>query len=100
MADISIAEVKRRLSGDNQLVDVREDAEVAHGMIPGAVHIPLGSLTARLAEIDPSRPVIAICRSGNRSARATALLESAGYRVDNMMGGMLAWSEAGLPVGR
>lgn len=100
MADITIAQVRERLDSADQLIDVREDFEVAEGMVPGAKHIPLGTLASRLNEIDRSRPVIAICRSGNRSRQATQLLTAAGFRVDNMEGGMLAWSQAGLPIAR
>lgn len=99
MADITISEAWRRVGGETQLIDVREDFEVAEGMIPGARHISLPTLSARLGEIDRSRPVIAVCRSGNRSSQATEILRAAGFRVDNMEGGMLAWQQAGLPIG-
>ena len=97
MADITIHQVRERLQ-EAQLVDVRQDNEVALGRIPGARHIPLGQLGGRLAELDRQQPVIAICRSGNRSARATELLTAAGFNCDNMVGGMLAWQAAGLPT--
>lgn len=97
MADISIQQTRERLH-QVQLVDVREDSEVAQGRIPGARHIPLGQLGGRLAELDRQQPVIAICRSGNRSARAVELLTAAGFTCDNMVGGMLAWQAAGLPT--
>lgn len=97
MADITIHQALARLRLA-QLVDVREDNEVALGRIPGTRHIPLGQLGLRLAELDRHQPVIAICRSGNRSARATELLSAAGFTCDNMVGGMLAWQAAGLPT--
>ena len=97
MADITIHQTRERLH-QVQLVDVREDTEVAQGRIPGARHIPLGQLGGRLAELDRQQPVIAICRSGNRSAKATELLTAAGFTCDNMAGGMLAWQAAGLPT--
>lgn len=97
MAELTVHDVFARLQ-QAQLVDVREDSEVAQGHIPGTIHIPLGQLPARLGEIDPARAVIAICRSGNRSGRATQFLTSAGYDCDNMTGGMLAWQAAGLPT--
>jgi rhodanese-related sulfurtransferase len=67
-------------------------------MIPGALHIPMGELNARLEEIDRARPVIIICRSGNRSARVADALTGAGFTADTMSGGMIAWQRAGLPV--
>ena len=100
MTDLTVAEVHARLGSQAQLVDVREPQEVAEGMIPGAVHIPLGQLPDRLGELDLARPIIAICRSGNRSGQATAILTSAGFATENMAGGMLAWQAAGLPIAR
>lgn len=73
------------------LIDVREADEVAEGMIPGAIHIPLGEVAARTSELDKTKAYIMICRSGGRSGRATELLEAEGYNVTNMTGGMLVW---------
>lgn len=67
-------------------------------MIPGALHIPVGQLQARLSELDPVMPVIAVCRSGNRSARVAEALNGAGFSADTMSGGMDAWTRAGLPT--
>jgi rhodanese-related sulfurtransferase len=86
-------------SGSNaQIVDVRESAEVAEGMIPGATHIALGELAGRLGDLDKSRPVIAVCRSGRRSAAAADQLAAAGFTAYTVPGGMLDWAAAGLPV--
>ncbi|GAA2001472.1 rhodanese-like domain-containing protein [Brevibacterium samyangense] len=97
MTEITVADAQQRRTQD-QVLDVREDAEVVEGMIPGALHIPLGQLGTRLAEIDRTRPVIVVCRSGNRSAAAAEALSAAGYDAATMAGGMLAWQRAGLPV--
>lgn len=76
-----------------QIVDVREADEVALGMIDGALHIPLGSLSARAGEIPRDRPVITVCRSGGRSAQAVNLLAKAGLAdTANLAGGMLRWA--------
>lgn len=83
---------------DAQIVDVREADEVAAGMIAGARHIPLGELRFRLAELDTSRPVVAVCRSGRRSAAAADQLAAAGFTAYTMTGGMLDWSANGLPA--
>ena len=97
MAEITINETDQRRS-DACILDVREDFEVAEGMIPGALHIPMGQLQARLAELDPAVPVIAVCRSGNRSARVAEALNGAGFTADTMAGGMTAWTREGLPT--
>ena len=83
---------------DAQIVDVREADEVAAGMIAGARHIPLGELRSRLAELDKGRPVVAVCRSGRRSAAAADQLAAAGFTAYTMTGGMLDWSANGLPA--
>jgi rhodanese-related sulfurtransferase len=91
-------DVHRRLD-EVQLVDVREAYEWDAGHIAGAVHIPLQSLLAgaERGRLDRSRPVVAICRAGNRSELATALLQARGYDAANMEGGMEAWARTGLP---
>ena len=67
-------------------------------MIAGARHIPLGELRSRVAELDKSRPVVAVCRSGRRSAAAADQLAAAGFTAYTMTGGMLDWSANGLPA--
>jgi rhodanese-related sulfurtransferase len=81
-------------AGNIQIIDVREPAEFAddYGRIAGARLIPLSALSGRLAEIDRARPVIAVCRSGARSAQAVVLLQKSGFAdVANLAGGMLRW---------
>lgn len=73
------------------LIDVREEDEVAQGMIPGAKHIALGEVPAHLDELDQSKSYIIICRSGGRSGNACHFLAEQGYDATNMVGGMLAW---------
>jgi rhodanese-related sulfurtransferase len=84
-----------------QLLDVREPIEFNDelGHIAGAKLIPLGQLEQRLNEIDKTKPVVAYCRSGARSARATQLLQQNGIaRVANLTGGLLRWRAQRLPV--
>jgi rhodanese-related sulfurtransferase len=97
MAEITVTETDQRRSTD-QILDVREDFEVADSMIPGALHIPMDQLQARLPELNPAVPVITVCRSGNRSARVADALNGAGFTADTMTGGMVAWIRAGLPT--
>jgi glyoxylase-like metal-dependent hydrolase (beta-lactamase superfamily II)/rhodanese-related sulfurtransferase len=84
-----------------QLIDVREPDEYSGplGHIHAARLIPLGELSRRCDEIDRDRPVVAVCRSGARSAQAVLLLQKAGFsKVANLAGGMLRWRAAGHPV--
>ncbi|QTD40399.1 rhodanese-like domain-containing protein [Sporosarcina sp. Te-1] len=90
MKEITAAEVKDALP-TKHIIDVREVDEVAGGKIPGAIHIPLGLLEFRMHELDKNKVYTMVCRSGGRSGKAAQLLESHGYTVFNMVGGMLAW---------
>ncbi|MBB4825254.1 rhodanese-related sulfurtransferase [Sporosarcina luteola] len=93
MKEITTIELQEQLEQGTtfNLIDVREEEEVAEGMIPTAVHIPLGEIPERLDEIDKGKAYIVICRSGGRSGRACEFLEAQGFDVTNMVGGMLAW---------
>lgn len=82
---------------DAVVVDVREQDEWDAGRAPGALHIPLSELPERLADL-PEDELLVVCRSGGRSARATAWLTHNGYDARNLDGGMKAWSVAGLPL--
>jgi rhodanese-related sulfurtransferase len=77
------------------LVDVREPAEWAGGHLAHAVHIPLSTVPDRIEEFDGS-PTYVICRSGGRSDRACAFAAAQGRAVVNVVGGMMAWEQAGL----
>lgn len=74
------------------LIDVREDDEVQAGKIPNAMHIPLGLVEYKMQDLDKSKEYIMVCRSGARSSKAAMLLESHGFKVVNMTGGMLEWN--------
>lgn len=81
-----------------QIVDVREEPEWEAGRIEGSVLIPLSELMAgRLESLDTSRPVVAVCRSGNRSEVASLMLRARGFDAYNMEGGVEAWVAADLP---
>jgi rhodanese-related sulfurtransferase len=78
------------------LVDVRTDAEVAHGIIPGARHVPLHLLAERIGELDPNATTVIYCQSGGRSAQACAWLEGHGFAtVMNLQGGVIGWVRGG-----
>ncbi|WP_127587605.1 rhodanese-like domain-containing protein [Paenibacillus koleovorans] len=93
---ISPQEIRERLAKNEKLnmIDVREDDEVAAGMIPGAKHIRLSEIPDRYEEIEQTGEIILICRSGNRSGRACQYLASLGIPgLKNMSGGMLEWDD-------
>ena len=88
-------------AGDVLLVDVREQAEWDAGRARGAVHVPLAEVGAEVDDIElqaSGRTLAVICRSGNRSAEAAAMLADAGLDVLNVDGGMQAWVDAGEPI--
>ncbi|QPA33259.1 rhodanese-like domain-containing protein [Thermaerobacillus caldiproteolyticus] len=91
--EITAEELKEKLECGEKLnlVDVREDEEVAFGMIPGAKHIKMGDIPHRLDEFNKDEEYIFICRSGARSENVCRYLQDMGYKVRNMVGGMLAW---------
>jgi rhodanese-related sulfurtransferase len=80
------------------LLDVREDDEWAAGHAPSAVHVRLGELGARTAELPRDREVYVICRSGARSAYAAQELTGAGWTAVNVADGMTGWAVAGRPM--
>jgi len=77
---------------DTRVIDVREADEVARGMIPGAVHIPLAELLANPAAI--AGPVVIVCQTAVRSRRAAEALRDAGVEASILAGGMEAWTAA------
>ena len=81
---------------DAVILDVREQDEWDAGHAPGAVHIPLAELPARLDELpDDTDTLAVVCRSGGRSSRAVEWLSQQGFDVANLEGGMRAWHGAG-----
>jgi rhodanese-related sulfurtransferase len=94
--EMTATELKQRLDkGDDiQIIDVREDNEVAIARIPNSVHIPLGQVVNRMSEIDPNRETVVHCKMGGRSARAIEALKRSGFNgnLTNLKGGITAWS--------
>ncbi|MCB9383784.1 MAG: rhodanese-like domain-containing protein [Bryobacterales bacterium] len=95
------AAVKAKLDAgeDIYLLDVRNPDELEeHGMIAGAVNIPIDQLEARLAEVPKDKEIVTYCMKGGRASRAADILRSAGYEKPIEFGGITAWKEAGNPV--
>ncbi|HLR67834.1 rhodanese-like domain-containing protein [Virgibacillus alimentarius] len=74
-----------------EIIDVREDEEVAQGMIEGAKHIRLDKIPEEMKDLDKSKHYVLVCRSGRRSMNAALYLNENGYKVSNLVGGMLDW---------
>ena len=88
---------------DAVVIDVREPNEVASGKIRDAIHIPLGSLKDKTSELEKykGKPMIMVCRSGNRSSHALNVLRKSGFEnLFNLKGGIMAWQSANLPLAR
>lgn len=96
MEEITPTQLKQRLdNGDDlQIIDVREDSEVAIGRIPNSKHIRLAEVLSRMDEIDPNRETVVHCKMGGRSARAIDALQRSGFKgkLINLSGGIIGWS--------
>jgi glyoxylase-like metal-dependent hydrolase (beta-lactamase superfamily II)/rhodanese-related sulfurtransferase len=78
-----------------QVIDVRQQGELADGVIPGSTHLPLVRLRDCLEQVDPKRPVLIYCAGGYRSIAAASLLEALGFAdVSDLLGGYGAWERA------
>lgn len=85
-----------RAQGQVRLIDVRSEAEVARGVIPGAEHIPMHLIPLKVQEIAADTPTVFYCHSGARSGQVTAFLMQHGLsKVMNLQGGILAWVGSG-----
>lgn len=95
VAKISSDELRQELKGGSvMLIDVREPSEFATGHVPGAINVPVGSLTQAAPRLDHDAEIIVICQSGHRSVRAAKWLLKAGFtNVRSVVGGTSAWRE-------
>ncbi len=97
-SSIGAVEARELVRSGAVLVDVREKSEWDAGHAPKAKHHPLKGLSSSMARLPADRTLVVVCRSGNRSARATNVLAKAGFDAVNLTGGMTAWRAAGLPM--
>jgi rhodanese-related sulfurtransferase len=98
VTEIDPAGARRLLETGALLLDVREDQEWSAGHAPEAVHLAMGAVSERMADIPTDRVVVCVCRVGGRSGAVASALAGAGYDVRNLAGGMLAWEADGYPV--
>ena len=80
------------------LLDVRTPNEYKSMHISGAELIPLEEVTSKISRIPKGKEIICVCASGNRSAVVVRQLNSLGFQVSNLKGGMQQWMRAGLPT--
>lgn len=114
-----VTELRTRLSGIKQIgvvqatqlsnrsnalfLDIRDNVDYKAGHIPDSVHVPLKELKDQASELEKyrDRPVIAYCRSGNRSNNAGSILKKLGFEnIYNLKGGITAWQSANLPLSK
>ena len=102
MAEVGTAQLTQLINREKAVtLDVRETRELDSGKIPGAIHIPLSQLKARVAELEKfkERPIVVYCARGMRGRSAGSTLKGAGFgNLYNLTGGHKAWKDAGLPL--
>lgn len=82
-----------------RVIDVRQMEEIAHGTVPKAEALPLGTLPAKVHELSRDEKLVMVCRSGARSAQACMFLQQQGFsNVYNLRGGMMGWVQSGFPA--
>jgi len=99
--DVSVSEAKAMIDSNPDLVilDVRTQSEYDSGHIGNAILIPYDELPYRLDELDKEKDTLVYCKAGGRSVIACGTLDGAGFTsVYNMLGGILAWIDAGYPI--
>lgn len=89
---------RRSEAGEATLVDVRTEHEWGAGHIAGATHAELNDLTAQADSLGAGGPLVFYCRGGRRSDMAAQAFREAGRDAVSMGGGLLAWTEEGLPL--
>ncbi|RHB50435.1 rhodanese-like domain-containing protein [Exiguobacterium sp. AM39-5BH] len=94
MKTISTTELETLLQSDEtlNLIDVRETDEFSGGHIKQAKNVPLSEFGAKVDDLDRSKPIYVICAAGGRSMNASAYLDSLGFNVVNVDGGMMSWT--------
>lgn len=103
-AKVSVLQATQLINqGKGVIVDVREPTEFAAGHLRDAKNIPIKELSNRIGELDKlkSKPVIIVCQSGMRSAKAAAQLKKAGFNeACSLDGGIAAWQAQGMPIAK
>jgi rhodanese-related sulfurtransferase len=95
---VPVGDVPADLDKSVILLDIREQDEWDLGHAPGARHVPMVDVPARLDEIDIDAQVYVICRSGGRSITVVEYLNQIGFEAVTVSGGMVAWQQSGRPL--
>ncbi len=99
--EIDVSELKKRLDAgeDVVLLDIRSDAEVRQGILPGSEHLPMHLIPLKLQDLPRDKDVILYCRSGARSYHACAFLAQQGVdNAFNLRGGIIDWARHGYEI--
>jgi rhodanese-related sulfurtransferase len=98
-ATVNTLQATRLINDGAVVLDVRDAAEYGAGHLANSRNIPTAELDKRVAELPANKPVVVVCASGSRAARAAAALRKAGRTdVFCLDGGLAGWRQAGLPV--
>jgi len=95
MKDITPKQLKSRLEAGEaiDIIDVREDWEVAQGMLANAIHIPMDDIPDAVDQISREKPVVVMCHTGRRSEQVALWMDTEGFdNVLNLVGGIDQWS--------
>ena len=101
--EIDSPELKNRLDAgeDIVLLDIRSEAELRQGILPGSEHLPMHLIPLKIQDLPKDKDVVLYCRSGARSYHACAFLAQQGVEnVINLRGGILDWARNGFEIGR
>ena len=100
--EIESPELQKRLETDDNvvLIDIRSDAEVAQGIIPGASHLAMHLIPLKMQDLPRDKDIVLYCRSGARSYHACSFLAQQGVQnAINLRGGIISWARQGYEIG-
>tara|TARA_B110000438_G_scaffold257413_1_gene265480 strand:+ start:12 stop:323 length:312 start_codon:yes stop_codon:yes gene_type:complete len=93
MIEINVVELERRMGdADIVMLDVREGFELDIAKVKDSLHIPMGEIKIRIKDLDKEKNYAVLCHSGYRSAQVCHFMESEGFNVVNVQGGIDSWS--------
>ena len=97
-ASVSVDEAHQMYTDGTFVLDVRTPEEWNEFHAPNTTLIPLDELASRVNELPKDRPILVVCRSGNRSQTGRDILLQAGFNATSMVGGLNAWRDSGYEV--